>query len=70
MKEFKLNDGNIIPAIGFGVFRIDPNGPTYEATFAALGVGTATSTRRPPTTTRRTWAAPCATPASRAKRSL
>lgn len=32
MKEFKLNDGNIIPAIGFGVFRIDPNGPTYEAT--------------------------------------
>ena len=39
MKEFKLNDGNIIPAIGFGVFRIDPNGPTYEATLAALEAG-------------------------------
>ena len=29
MLNFKLNDGNEIPAIGFGVFMIEPNGPTY-----------------------------------------
>ena len=26
-----LNDGNRIPAVGFGVFRIPADGPTYEA---------------------------------------
>ena len=26
----KLNDGNKIPAIGFGVFTIPNDGPTYE----------------------------------------
>ena len=31
MLNFKLNDGNEIPAIGFGVFMIEPNGPTYDA---------------------------------------
>lgn len=39
MEYITLNDGNRIPAIGFGVFRIDPNGPTYEATLAALKAG-------------------------------
>ena len=31
MQNIKLNDGNSIPAIGFGVFLVEPNGPTYEA---------------------------------------
>ena len=26
MQNFKLNDGNSIPAIGFGVFMVEPNG--------------------------------------------
>ncbi len=34
-----LNDGNNIPAVGFGVFMIPNNGPTYEATLAALRAG-------------------------------
>ncbi len=34
-----LNDGNKIPAVGFGVFMIPNNGPTYEATLAALKAG-------------------------------
>lgn len=39
LETFKLNDGNEIPALGFGVFRIEPDGPTYEATLAALEAG-------------------------------
>ena len=39
MKSFTLNDGNTIPAIGFGVFMIEPNGPTYDAVRAALAAG-------------------------------
>lgn len=39
MKSFTLNDGNTIPAIGFGVFMIEPNGPTYDAVRAALDAG-------------------------------
>jgi len=34
-----LNDGNKIPAIGFGVFLIPNDGPTYEATLEALKAG-------------------------------
>ncbi len=29
--RFALNDGNTIPAIGFGVFMIPGDGPTYDA---------------------------------------
>ena len=36
MKTFKLNNQELIPAVGFGVFMIPNNGPTYEATLAAL----------------------------------
>ena len=36
MKYIELNDGNRIPALGFGVFMIPGDGPTYEATLAAL----------------------------------
>ena len=39
MEYFELNDGNKIPAIGFGVFMIPADGPTYEATLAALKAG-------------------------------
>lgn len=39
MKTFELNNGQTIPAVGFGVFMIPNNGPTYEATLAALKAG-------------------------------
>ena len=39
MKNVKLNDGNSIPAVGFGVFMIPNNGPTYKATLEALRIG-------------------------------
>ena len=39
MEYIQLNDGNKIPAIGFGVFMIPNDGPTYEATLAALKAG-------------------------------
>ena len=39
MKTFKLNNNTTIPAVGFGVFMIPNNGPTYEATLAALKAG-------------------------------
>lgn len=39
MKKFKLNDGNFIPSIGFGVFLIPNDGPTYEATLKAIKAG-------------------------------
>lgn len=34
-----LNDGNKIPAVGFGVFMVPNDGPTYEATLSALQAG-------------------------------
>ena len=39
MINIKLNDGNYIPAVGFGVFMIPNNGPTYDATLTALRTG-------------------------------
>ena len=39
MNMITLNDGNKIPAVGFGVYQIPNNGPTYEATLAALKAG-------------------------------
>ena len=36
MEYFELNDGNKIPAIGFGVFMIPADGPIYEATLAEM----------------------------------
>ena len=39
MMNFMLNDGNQIPAIGFGVFMIEPNGPTYDAVTEAIKAG-------------------------------
>ena len=39
MMRFTLNDGNTIPAIGFGVFMIPGDGPTYDAVLAALKAG-------------------------------
>lgn len=39
MKNFTLNDGNSVPAVGFGVFMIPNDGPTYEAVRAALKAG-------------------------------
>ena len=39
MKTFNLNNNENIPVIGFGVFMIPNNGPTYEATLAALKAG-------------------------------
>ena len=39
MKTIQLNDGNTIPTVGFGVFMIPNNGPTYQATLEALKAG-------------------------------
>ena len=39
MHSVKLNDGNKIPAVGFGVFLIENNGPTYDAVKNALKAG-------------------------------
>ena len=36
---FKLNDGNEIPVLGFGVFLVPNDGPTYEAVLQALKSG-------------------------------
>lgn len=39
MGKILLNDGNSIPAIGFGVFRIPNDGSTYQAVLKALKAG-------------------------------
>ncbi|EHI74611.1 aldo/keto reductase family protein [Streptococcus criceti] len=39
VQTFTLNDGNTIPAVGFGVFRIPAGGSTYTAVKEALAVG-------------------------------
>ena len=39
MEKVRLNDGNEIPAIGFGTFQIPADGSTYEAVKTALVFG-------------------------------
>ena len=39
MYTMTLNDGNKIPAVGFGVFTIPNDGPTYDAVLQALKAG-------------------------------
>ncbi|MGI5888883.1 MAG: aldo/keto reductase [Oscillospiraceae bacterium] len=39
MEYFSLNDGNRIPAVGFGVFMIPNDGSTYKAVSDALKAG-------------------------------
>lgn len=39
MKTIQLNNKQEIPAVGFGVFMIPNDGPTYDATLAALKAG-------------------------------
>ena len=39
MKSIRLNDGNAIPAVGFGVFMIPNDGSTYNAVREALRAG-------------------------------
>ena len=39
MEYFKLNDGNKIPAMGFGTFQIPNDGTTYKAVSKALEYG-------------------------------
>ena len=39
MEYITLNDGNRIPQVGFGVFMIPNDGPTYDAVLAALKAG-------------------------------
>ncbi len=39
MQKFNLNDGNAIPAVGFGVFLIPNDGSTYKAVRQALDAG-------------------------------
>ena len=39
MEYITLNDGNRIPQVGFGVFMIPNDGPTYDAVRAALKAG-------------------------------
>lgn len=39
MEKFKLNDGNFIPAVGFGVFLVPNDGSTYTAVSEALKAG-------------------------------
>lgn len=38
-KIIELNDGNKIPAIGFGTFQIPADGSTYQAVSEALAIG-------------------------------
>ena len=35
MNTIRLNDGNDIPSVGFGVFMIPSDGPTYDAVLQA-----------------------------------
>lgn len=39
MEHVMMNDGNTIPAVGFGVFMIPNDGPTYDAVSQALKAG-------------------------------
>ena len=39
MEYIKLNDGNKIPAIGFGTFQIPADGTTYETVKTAIDLG-------------------------------
>ena len=39
MTSITLNDGNKIPAVGFGVFLNPVGGPTYEAVGTARDAG-------------------------------
>ena len=39
MEQILFNDGNAIPAVGFGVFLIPNDGSTYKAVSEALKVG-------------------------------
>ena len=39
MKNILLNDGNLIPSVGFGVFMIPNDGSTYNAVKEALRAG-------------------------------
>lgn len=39
MEKIKLNDGNSIPAVGFGVFLILNDGSIYKAVSDALAAG-------------------------------
>ena len=39
MEKVILNDGNYIPAVGFGVFRIPSDGSTYRAVREAIDAG-------------------------------
>lgn len=39
MEYITLNDGNKIPALGFGVFMVENGGPTDDAVLAALKAG-------------------------------
>lgn len=39
MTSITLNDGNKIPAVGFGVFLIPADGPTYDAVLTAFKAG-------------------------------
>ena len=39
MNSITLNDGNLIPAIGFGTFQIPADGSTYHAVRTALDAG-------------------------------
>lgn len=39
MEYIVLNDGNKIPAVGFGVFMIPNDGSTYQAVKEALAAG-------------------------------
>ncbi|MCR5757854.1 MAG: aldo/keto reductase [Selenomonas sp.] len=39
MNTFQLNDGHKIPQTGFGVFMVEPNGPTEQVVLMALKAG-------------------------------
>ena len=39
MDGFRLNDGNVIPQVGFGVFLIPNDGSTFQAVSSALKAG-------------------------------
>ena len=57
MEYIKLSNGVEMPLLGYGVFLVSPQ-ECERCVSDALSVGTASSTRPRPTSTKRAWATP------------
>lgn len=66
MKDVRLNNGVMMPAIGFGVYQIPVN-ETERVVGDAIEVGYRMSTRHPPISMKSKWGMPFVTAESNAK---